>query len=159
MSISSSFETIKRAGDSISTKFNSIKSNFESAIGTYTGTFGNELKNGTMTGINYASASAINTEIENWLTKIDEDLKQVEAIETSGAFKGEQFTAAIQDFIISVKDTCHNVASNLREFQELLNSAIAAYKQRDAQLKSDINSASDTIRSQAAEHEAVGHQG
>lgn len=159
MSISSSFETIKRAGDSISTKFNSIRSNFESAIGTYTGTFGNELKNGTMTGINYANASAINTAIENWLSKIDQDLKQVEAIDATGAFKGEQFTTAIQDFIISVKDTCHNVASNLREFQELLNKAIAAYKARDTQLKSDITSSAETVKSQASEHQAVSHQG
>ena len=112
-----------------------------------------------MTGINYANAGAINTAIEAWLTQIDADLKQVEAIETSGAFKGEQFTAAIQDFIVAVKETCHNVSSNLREFQTILNNAIAAYKQRDAQLKSDINTASDSVRSQAQEHETVSHQG
>ena len=42
MSISSSFETIKRAGNSIASKFDSIRNNFERAIGVYTGTFGNE---------------------------------------------------------------------------------------------------------------------
>ena len=125
MSISSSFQTIKRAGNSISTKFDSIRSQVESYIGTYTGTFGNELRNGTMTGINYANASAINTAIENWLSKIEQDLSQIEAIDTSSAFKGEQFTAAIQDFILSVKKTCYYVSSNLREFQKILNEAIA----------------------------------
>ncbi len=159
MSISSSFETLKRAGDSISTKFDSIRNNFESAIGTYVGTFGNELKNGNMTGINYANASAINTAIENWLSKIDQDLQQIEAVDASGAFKGEQFTTAIQEFIIAVRDTCHNVASNLREFQDILNRAIAAYKQRDAQLKSDIGSASESVKSQATEYGQVSHQG
>lgn len=159
MSISSSFQTIKRAGDSISTKFDHIRSQVESAIGTYTGTFGNELRNGTMTGINYANASAINTAIENWLSKIDQDLSEIEAIDTSSAFKGEQFTAAIQDFILSVKQTCHNVSSNLREFQKILNEAIAAYKTRDTQLKSDISKASEGVLSQASEYEQVSHQG
>lgn len=159
MSISSSFETIKRAGNSIASKFDSIRNNFESAIGVYTGTFGNELRNGTMTGINYANASAINTAIENWLSKIDQDLAQIEAIDASNAFRGEQFTTAIQDFILAVKETCHNVSSNLREFQDILNRAIAAYKARDTQLKSDIGSASESVRSQASEYGQVSHQG
>lgn len=159
MGISSAFETIKRTGDSISSKFNSIRSGFESAVGTYTGTFGNDLKNGTMTGINYQGASAINEAIENWLSKIDSDLDAIQDIETNGAFKGEQFTAAISDFVLAVKETCHNVSSNLREFQDILNRAIVQYKERDEQLKSDISSSSETVRSQASEREQVSHQG
>ncbi len=159
MSISSSFETLKRAGDSLSSKFESIQNNFESAIGRYVGTFSNELRNGSMTGINYQGAVAINTAIENWLSKIDQDLAQLEALDPTGAFKGQQFITAIQDFILSVKQTCHNVSSNLREFQDILNRAIAAYKARDTQLKSDISSTSESVKSQASEYEHVGHQG
>lgn len=159
MGLSSAFETLKRAGDSITTKFESIRSNFESAIGTYTGTFGNDLRNGTMTGVNYSGLAEVNTAIESWLELIDQDLAKLEAMDPTVAFKGEQFVDAIKGFIESVKVTCHNVSSNLREFQKIMNDAIAAYQARDTQLKSDISSASESVKSQATEYEQVSHNG
>lgn len=157
-SITSTFETLKRTADSITTKFETIRSNISSEVGIYTGTFGNEILNGSMTGVNYAGLGEVNTAIETWLTTIETDLAKLEAVDATGAFKGEQFLAAIDSFILAVRETCYNLSSNLREFQTIMNQAIEKYRARDEQLKTAIGGTADKVKSEASLYEKVEHQ-
>lgn len=144
--ILNTFEKVKRAGDSISSKIDSVKNNFQSAVGNYVANFGSELKYGTATGVNYAGLGEVNTAIETWLKNLETILAGLEAKDPTVAFKGEQYLSAVSDFIVSVKEVCGNVASRLREFEDVMNRAIDAYQARDKQMQKDINTTSDDLK-------------
>ena len=65
---------------------------------------------------------------------------------------------AIGEFVKGIKDAAHNHTTQLRQFQEMLNQAIAAYKERDAEISGSLNDAAGEARSSAEEMARVSHQ-
>lgn len=153
--------TVERGFDDLKTMGQGLVSRVTNAVGTYVGQFSSQLLNGNMAGINYQEASAINDAIEKYIEKIDEDIRQVsdqaEELSKSG-LKGDQMNAAIGTFVQAIKTAAHNHTSQLRQFQDILNRAIAAYKERDVEISSGLGDASDEAVHSAEEMAHVSHQ-
>ena len=152
---------VERGWDDLMTTGKSFLGKITNAVGTYCAQFSNQLMNGNMAGINYQEASAINDEIENYITKIDEDIQgvsdQAEELSKSG-LKGDQMNAAIGNFVQAVKTAAHNHTSQLRQFQDILNRAIAAYKERDVEISGSLDDAGEEAKSSVEELERFSHQ-
>lgn len=160
-SIKSFGEGISRWGDDLYTAGTNLISKMTNAVSSYVATFADTLMNGNMAGINYETASGINDAIETYIQKIDEDIQAVsdKAAESSKqGLRGQQMNDAIGEFVKGVKEAAHNHTTQLRQFQDMLNKAIAAYKQRDAEISGSLNDAAGEARASAEEMARVNHQ-
>ena len=161
MSIKAFTNAVQRGWDDLTTMGANVVNKITNSVGTYMAQFGSQLMNGNMAGINYQTASAINDAIEKYIQKIDDDIQQVsdKAGEASKqGLKGQQMNDAIGEFVKGIKDAAHNHTTQLRQFQEMLNQAIAAYKERDAEISGSLNDAAGEARSSAEEMARVSHQ-
>ena len=160
-SIKSFTNQVQRGWDDLTTLGSSVINKVTNAVGNYVAQFGSQLMNGNMAGINYETAAEINQAIENYIKKIDEDIQQVSnnaADSSRKGLRGQEMNAAIGEFVKGIKDAAHNHTTQLRQFQQMLNQAIAAYKQRDAEISGSLNDAAGEARSSAEEMARVNHQ-
>ncbi len=159
--INSFQNAVQRGWDDLATTGASLVNKVQSAVGSYVGQFGTQLMTGNMAGINYQTSEQINQEIENYIKKIEEDIQEVsdKAAESSKqGLKGQKMNDAIGDFVKAVKEAAHNHTTQLRQFQEMLNQAIEAYKQRDAEISGSLNDSAGEARSSVEEMARVNHQ-
>lgn len=152
---------VSRTWDDLTTSGSNLVNRITSSVGNYVSQFASQLMTGNMAGINYETASAINEAIETYIKKIEEDIQGVsdKAAESSKqGLKGQQMNEAIGEFVKGVKTAAYNHTTQLRQFQEILNQAIAAYKQRDAEISGSLNEAGSEAASSADEMARVNHQ-
>ena len=159
-SLKSYSNAIERGFDDLKTLGTSMINRVSNAIGTYVANFSNTILNGNMAGINYQEASAINDAIEEYIQRIDEDIQEVsnqaEELSKSG-LKGDKMNVAIGEFVQAIKIAAHNHTSQLRQFQDILNRAIAAYKERDIEISTGLDDASEEAKSSTEELQRFSH--
>ena len=152
---------VQRGWDDLTTLGSSVVNKITSTVGNYVSQFSSQLLNGNMAGINYETASGINEAIEAYIKKIEDDIQGVsdKAAESSRqGLRGQQMNDAIGEFVKGVKTAAYNHTTQLRQFQEILNQAIAAYKERDTEISGALSDAGSEAAGSADEMARVNHQ-
>lgn len=152
---------LQRKWDDLTTSSSSLVNRITSTIGNYVAQYSTQLQGGDMAGINYETAAGINEAIETYIKKIEEDIQGVsdKAAESSRqGLRGQKMNDAIGEFVKGVKTAAYNHTTQLRQFQEILNQAIAAYKERDAEISGALSDAGSEAASAVDEMARVNHQ-
>lgn len=102
-----------------------------------------------LAGITPTFAVNVNRAIEEYCTKIENKINEIETIDSTGAFKGENVTNAISNFINGVKEVANAYIESLKSAeQEIINSVQTAYSKQDESISGNLNTDSNTLTSE-----------
>lgn len=104
----------------------------------------------SLAGITAEFASSASAAIDTYCANVQAKLDELEAVESSGAFKGEAISSALVRFIEGVKEVSISYLNKLKAAEaEIVNSVQTVYAQQDADISGDLGSDTGTIAGQS----------
>lgn len=101
-----------------------------------------------LVGITASFATNVCRVIEEYSTNIQNKINEMEAIDSTGAFKGESVTRAIANFITGVKTVANEYVIKLKEVeQEITNNVQQAFAQQDQSISGNLNTDTNKVTS------------
>lgn len=116
------------------------------------GVFGLSNVGAALAGVTPEMASNIATGIDNYRARIEGILNQLESVESTEAFRGEQITTSLKNFVDGVKAVSLQYLNKLVEAEnEIVSSVKRAYETQDQQVSSQMSTDTGTLSSNAQE--------
>lgn len=126
---------------------NKVKDLFGSTIGGTIDQVTSLFQNGTtVVGINVNQIPSMKEAIRKYVDNLNQILAKLDAVDPSIAFKGV-YAEAVTEYILSVKQACQSVISNMLAFNDQLTKVQEAYENKDTEMKTRLSSDAETTRS------------
>lgn len=111
---------------------------------------------GDVVGLNANKIPEMIDAIEAYIKRVETHLNNIKtSTSTENAMKGE-YAIAVKTYVQTACDTCYEITSQLRYFEDKLIAVEKAYKSKDENLQSAINATSDEMNSRWSEYKPGG---
>lgn len=111
------------------------------SVGGLAGVFGaREASGSNLAGITSSFATNVCGKIDDYKTAISTALGELQNVESNEAFKGSAISAALSEFVESVRKVGNNYITKLSSAEaQIINSVQSAYSTQDTDLSGSIN--------------------
>ena len=99
-----------------------------------------------VTGLELPKIAGMKTAISNYVDSIQKALEPLNAADARAAF-GNKMNKAIEDFVVSVKNSCNGIITNMKAFNDDLTAVEKAMTAKAQSVTSSVNSQSSKLDS------------
>ena len=106
-------------------------------------------------GINTEKVEPMKAAIDEYVTRIDGVLNKLDALSANDAF-GTEIGGVVATYVLSVKNACKSLVSNLGAFKDDLDSIKKTYEAKAESMKTAVNTTSSNVDQAASQYKYSG---